>query len=457
MKRNPFLNWLVAGMSAAMLLALTLSFSLRPDAGPVEDVFKVMEIAAERNSQNLWPGFDITHIPLLVCDSIDTWLFFMEEPLEGFMAAEGHPGVWYYKGQHPLVRGNSIIRSGNRWVATSLLSSVARRTGERYRAADLAGIIIHEQFHVFQRLNHPGWRQNDGVLLVYPPDDGRSLSLRRMEKDALRRAVIADNEAEMCGWAMEALRYRKLRMEMLDDGFRQYERELQRTEGLSDYIERTARNLDPLNASDITSGIAPAGIRDMGYVEGRWIAMLLDRLSPAWKDDFELDGNLYLEDILEQVINEKGFEAIRFTDSELDHFFRAAEDDLMKNMAKKTSESDQFRELNGYSLEIDALSRPLSVIIFEPLEFEILDNGSLYHRLIFSAGNEAGSLRVMNQPCMTWFDRMLGVERVVINGIKDMPEVIGEKKRIVLKNNNITIDLGYTNLMIDDSLIRVEL
>jgi hypothetical protein len=30
-------------------------------------------------------------------------------------------------------------------------------------------------------------------------------------------------------------------------------------------------------------GIALAGIRDIGYVEGRWIAMILDKLKPEWK------------------------------------------------------------------------------------------------------------------------------------------------------------------------------
>jgi hypothetical protein len=77
--------------------------------------------------------------------------------------------------------------------------------------------------------------------------------------------------------------------------------------------------------------------------------------------------------------------------------------------------------------------------------------------LIFSAGSEAGNLRVTNQPCMTWFDNRLGIERIVINGIEELPEFIAGEKRIVFKNNNLMIDLRYSSMMIEDSHIRIEL
>ncbi len=86
--------------------------------------------------------------------------------------------------------------------------------------------------------------------------------------------------------------------------FGDYEKDLQHTEGLSDYIERIARGVDPLNASNMTNGIAPAGVRDLGYWEGRWIALILDRLSPDWKMQLENNDTLFLEEILENVLPE---------------------------------------------------------------------------------------------------------------------------------------------------------
>ena len=130
-----------------------------------------------------------------------------------------------------------------------------------------------------------------------------ALFLRRVEKEAFKRAVLFNNTGEISGWVKEALSYRDQRLNMINPVFGQYENELQRTEGLSDYIEKVARELDPLNASDITNGIAPAGVRDLGYVEGRWIAMILDKINPGWKLALEENDTLYLEDILEKSTN----------------------------------------------------------------------------------------------------------------------------------------------------------
>lgn len=457
MKRSTIVRNMFLMLFLVASLSFRGSFCQNSEIRPVDDVFRLMEIVTEKNSDPLWPGFDVLEIPLLVYDSVCTWAFNIEIMPEGFTSVAGHPGVWVYEGQHPAVRGNSVAMLGGIRVATSVLSSISRRTGERYSSDDLAGIIIHEQFHVFQKSRFPHWMQNDGLLLVYPPETEHTLFLRRMEKEAFKRAVVSENETAMCGWVMEAIKYREMRLNMIDPVFRQYEMELQRTEGLSDYIEKTARDVGPLDSSEITDGIAPAGIRDLGYVEGRWIAMLLDKISPEWKDLFENDGDLYLEDILRQAVGEPRCDVKNFTDAELDIYTHEAAYDLVKSGTKKALEAEQFKSLGGFSLEIDAISSPLAIRMFEPLAFEMLDDGSLYHKIIFSAANEAGNLRVIDQACVTWFDNMLGVERIVINGINELPGYIGDEKRFVLKNKNIDIDLGYTSMSIENSLIRIEL
>ena len=285
------------------LLKQPVLFCQHVENQPVEDIFRVMALVAENNDNPLWPGFKVSEVPVMVYDSINTWLFHAELAPDGFTEVKEHPGIYMFNGQHPVVRGNSVTRLGDKWIATSVFSSYARRTGEKYDTRDLAGIIIHEQFHIFQRINHPGWQQNDGLLLLYPAETVEALFLRRVEKEAFKRAVLSNDTGEISGWIKEALSYRDQRLNMINPVFGQYEKELQRTEGLSDYIEKVARKLDPLNASDITNGIAPAGVRDLGYVEGRWIAMILDKINPGWKLALEENDTLYLEDILEKSIN----------------------------------------------------------------------------------------------------------------------------------------------------------
>ena len=95
---------------------------------------------------------------VILFDGRDTYLFHSPDNPDGFTRVETHLGPSLFKGQHPQVRGNSIIRMGETWTATSVLSASSRRTGERYGLKDMAGIIVHEQFHIFQRMRHPRWR-----------------------------------------------------------------------------------------------------------------------------------------------------------------------------------------------------------------------------------------------------------------------------------------------------------
>jgi len=433
------------------------SYSQNKQDRPVADVFSVFETIEQINDNSYWPNFIVSEIPVMVFDSINTWIFYSTIIPDGFIEVEDHKGLYKYMGQHPLVRGNSIVKVDNSWIATSIMSSYSKRTGEKYNATDLAGIIIHEQFHVFQRTKHRGWRQNDGYLLLYPTETQESLFLRRIEKEAFKRAVLSNKPSEIAGWVKEALNLREQRLKLIDSVFGLYEKELQRTEGLSDYIEKVVRGVDPLNASDITNGIAPAGVRDLGYVEGRWIAMILDKLNPDWKIELEQNDALYLEDILKNEIKDLPYESINFSSFEIDKFKTDAETDFKKWNIKKNEEVKQLNDVSGFRIEINASSKPLAIRIFEPLEIEILENRSVYHRLIFAAGNESGTLRIRNQPSISWFDNSLGIVKVVFSDLKESPEIIENENRILINNNNVTIDLKYSKIRFENSLYSIEL
>ncbi len=424
---------------------------------PVEDVFKVLEIVNSQTNASLWPNFKTSEIPVLVFDSINTWLFNSKSMPDGFSEVQEHPGVYRFSGQHPLVWGNSIVRTDDTWVATSVFSRYARRTGEKYSAKDLAGIIIHEQFHIFSRTRHTTWQQNDGYLLFYPTETPEMLVMRRSEKEAFRRAIVSENPGEFAAWALEALNYRALRLEQVPPVFAIYEKQLQRTEGLSDYIERIARGSCPLDASTITNGIAPAGIRDLGYVEGRWIAMILDKLNPGWKSVLEGNDALYLEDILAETLQELPAEPKHFTTLEIDNLTTEAKKDFNSWQERKKREIDKFHAMTGFRIEIKAADNPLFIRIFEPLEIEIMDDRSVFHRVIFSAGNEAGSLRIRDIPCLTEFNNSLGVTMIRIHGLTKEPEVNDLEKRIKFSDGGSSLDLKYSRITLSGPLWTVEL
>lgn len=413
---------------------------------PVTDIREVMKEHASISEINLWPGFDPGQIPVAVYDSARTWLFFCDQPPEGFRPADDYAGVFVFEGQYPPVRGNSVVRFGEAWTATSVLSNYSRRTNEKYTSRDLAGIIVHEQFHVFQRTKHPRWRQNDGVLLFYPQETKEALFLRRIEKEAFKRAVLSSTDVEIAGWTITAMEYRKERLNRIPVQYGIYEKDLQHTEGLSDYIERIARGVDPLNASNMTNGIAPAGVRDLGYWEGRWIAMILDRLSPDWKNYLEKNDTLYLEQILESELTDPTCIKLTFTDIEVRQIKTVAENDFDQWQIKKAEEIEGYRNLPGYRIEINTMAYPLNIRIFEPLEIEILPERAVFHRVIFSAANQGGSIRIFNHPCITGFDDSYRLVKLILNGIPVTPEVNLEEKKLLLKHEGIALELNYTEI-----------
>jgi hypothetical protein len=409
----------------------------------ISDVMKEHEAML---ALNLWPGFALNEIPVAVYDSTNTYLFFSEKAPEGFLAVESTPGIFIFNGQYHQVRGNSIVQIDGIWTATSVLTAYSRRTLEKYSPKDLAGIIVHEQFHIFQRINHPSWRQNDGVLLFYPPETNESLFLRRLEKEAFKQAVTSEVSADIAGWAALGLKYRQERFQLLVPVFIDYERVLQLTEGLSEYIEKTARGADPLNASDITNGIAPAGVRDLGYVEGRWIAMILDRLDTSWKSALEKSDTLYLEEILEIAIAKIPYDTKNFSGSEMKRTKEDAESDFTEWQTKKEEEINTCIHSPGYSVEILSQQNPLTIRMFDPLETENLTDGGVFNRVFFSAFNQHGSLRIVNHPCIIHFDDSFRLVRTDIFGIPQAPVIHQEEKKFILTFENSTIELNYAEI-----------
>lgn len=149
-------------------------------------------------SRSLWPGFEPLAIPLAIYDGDRTYLFRHPAPPDGFVTVEqdDHQAhVW--DGRHPAVTANTSIELGDRTIATLILDLP---DGDR-SLSDLAAVALHEAFHVFQRERHPGWQANEADLFVYPTTDTERLALRRLETEALRRALAAPDSTESACWA----------------------------------------------------------------------------------------------------------------------------------------------------------------------------------------------------------------------------------------------------------------
>ena len=135
----------------------------------------------------------------------------------------------------------------------------------------------------------------------------------------------------------------------------------------------------------------------------------------------------------------------------------AADVDFSEWQTRKKSEIEKFFDTPGFRIEIRSPDNPFVIRLFEPLEMEILDDGGVYHRLVFMAGNARGNLMIRSHPCITWFNNAYRITKIMINGLQQAPEIIEAEKKLIIKENGITVQLNYSSLRKDGSRYVVDL
>jgi hypothetical protein len=420
---------------------------------PVADVFELMDEINLVKKDALWPGFYPGEIPTAIFDGINTYLFKHPSPPEAFMVLRKKEEAWVFKGQHGQVRGNSRVQLNGIWTATSVLRTHSRLTGEKYSMQNLAGIIIHEQFHVFQRLKHPDWRPNDGHLFNYPLDTPEMLALRRLETEALRRAVSAQIHEEASGWVKEALRWRDKRHHLLDDVLIQYEGELQRFEGLAEYIECMSGGKD-LTRIPVDPGFAPGAIRHLGYLLGRWTAAILDRLDSNWKETMESGQAEYLHEILETTASSSNH-TYMFSDEEQKSFLQKAKEAVEDRGNTVQRLRKEFDSQQGYRIEIVSFKTPLNLVMFFADRTEALSQRELLHRFLLMLRNDKCVITVRELMSITENDGSTGVEKLTVAGITEKPLIENIESKIKITAKGFHTEFSKADLEEGQNGIRI--
>src|SRR5512143_306049 len=160
----------------------------------------------------IWPGFEPCGIPLVIFDGQRTWLVRHPNPPPEFSAGGERPSTRIFEGRHGTVRANTSVDLAGTATASAILE---RRAAD---ARKLAALLLHESFHVFQGKRHPGWGANEAELFLYPVHDAAALAGRRLESEALRRALAAGNRESALAWAARALKLRRERFAHLPPG-----------------------------------------------------------------------------------------------------------------------------------------------------------------------------------------------------------------------------------------------
>jgi hypothetical protein len=432
----------------AELLRLILSLADAPAPPPrLLAVFRELDrIAAQR----LWPGFDARMTPVEVFDGARTWLVNHPKPPGEFRACAGAGHVRVFDGRHESLRANTAITLAG--VATATASLEGHSEGERR----LAGLLLHEIFHVFQARRHPKWGGNEVELLIYPSDDAEILAQRRLESAALRKALRANDGQSAGAWAARALAARQKRFQRLTGEAAAYERGTELKEGLARYVEAMA-------AGDAASLLPeaefpPDGVRLRAYDSGAAIGLLLDRLDPAWKSRLEERDDTPLDELLRRAVAH--VEPIVLSASAEDAVRRRAAGDVAAMEARRATLRKEFLEAGGWRVVLET-EDPVFPQGFDPWNVQRLSASEVLHTRWIKLGNTSGSLEVLDRHCLTEgrekHPLFEGVRRATITGLPTEPRIEEADGEVKLSENGLTLMLRGARVTRDGKTVTITL
>ncbi len=410
-----------------------------PEGTPA-DAFAVVAEADRLAERDLWPGFDPRSIPVAIFDGERTLLFRHPSPPTGFQPVSGRDDVWAYSGRYPGVAANSSAEIGSVATATLMPASGAVSLSDR------ASILIHEAFHVFQRDHHPAWQANEVELFTYPVDNSELLALRRMEAEALRRALAIDLRERAACWASTALRIRRERFGRMPPGAAGYERGIEWSEGLANYVEARATDLSD---SDVLpeAEFAPEALRQRGYATGTGIARLLDRYSLEWRATLEQSDSTFLDVLLAEALTALDISDAQceFEPRERSRIQAAAVADVDALRTRRADRRSAFLDQPGWRLVVEAPGSPLFPQGFDPLNVQVVQQGEVLHTRWLKLGNQAGTVEVLGYSALSEaageHPLFNGVRQLTVTGLAREPMVTESEGTVTLQAEGISAEL----------------
>lgn len=420
----------------------------------VNDPFALIAEVDQLSRRELWPGFDPRSTPLAIYTGERTLLFRHPVPPPDFAVLAGREDVYSFPGRHPLVRANSSVDLGGTRTATVLLDSHGRES-----LTDLAALVIHEMFHVFQDARHPDWGGNEAELFVYPVEDAEHLCLRRLETEALRRALTAPGTA-VAGWSASAVKLRCERFGRLPADSVAYERGTELNEGLATYVE--SRAAAPPARPDLPEGGFAAGdVRSSCYATGHALAVLLDGLAPGWQRQLEEGESRSLDGLLANTLRVMEARPIEFSGSERAATAERARSDVEALECERREVRDGFLAQPGWRLEVEAGAEPLWTEGFDPSRVRRLSPREVLHERWLRLGNSTGALEVLDLEALTEASGphplFSGVRRITLTGLSGGPHIREVGDAIAVEAEGFTCEFQHAHQEYDTRCIVLRL
>jgi len=432
--------------------------------GAAHDVFAVVR-ALDAASRGVWPGFDPSTIPVALYDGEITILFRHPSPPPEFSQMPGRPGVLVAKGRYPGVAGNSTREIGGVRTAT-----VIARPAQPVEGAVLA--TVEEVFHVFWLARHPSFRPNELARYAYPLKDAENLRRLLAEDEALARALEAKAAGDAARWAAAALEIRRERIPSLTEDVRSFETALEMMEGTANYVARVAVGEPPARTAERLRASRPAeSIRWRFYDTGAALCLLLDRLSPGWKERSEQQPALTIVDIMDRALRTRHAEAATFSGTDTAGFATRAAGEITDLSGRQQRIRLEVLQRPGprVVVEVEDGAEPFRVQRFDPINLMVLDAGEIAHANFLSLSGPQGTVELTNPGFVrNTFGGTVGlsapagrhplsdgVRQVTIAGIDGAPKVGRDGESVTVEASGVRLALRGAAVRIDGELVRI--
>jgi hypothetical protein len=404
-------------------------------------------------AQDLWPGFDPAATPVEFFDGTNTYLLNHPSPPDGFRPVAGQRNVYLYPGQHETVRANTGT------LVNGVPTATADLAGNASPAEELAALLVHETFHVFQGKHYPKWVGNEVDLFTYPVNNAELLAQRRLESTALVRALATKDQKGASCWAAAALAVRSGRFTGLPATAAAYERGVELREGLAQYVQfRSIGKPAALTAEDFPPG--QAQVRQRAYASGQALALLLDRVDSTWKSRLGADPPVSLDELLAARLREMTVRSgCDFTAEETQAARANAQHDIGDFAADLSRRKQEFLAAAGVRLEVVASKEPLWPQAFDPWNVLILGDKEVLHTRWLKLGNGSGAVEVLGRLALTEaagaHPLFNGVRQLIVTGLAD-PKVSQADGRVTLETQGVKAT--FTGSVEHESnLVRIQL
>jgi hypothetical protein len=194
----------------------------------------------------------------------------------------------------------------------------------------------------------------------------------------------------------------------------------------------------------------------LGYIAGRWMASILDKLKPDWKTVMESGQAEYLHDILEKTLSPSE-PTFALTEEEREFFFEKAKEEVENRRAEIRVLKMELDSQPGFRIEVVAENNPLRLRMFFADRTEALSEGELLHHSLLMVGNEKASISIRNLKSITQSDGSTNVTGLTIAGIAEKPVIENRDGKIKVSAKGIQAEFSGVEVRESPNAIKIVL